>query len=153
MVSQHTIISTLQVIPIVTSKQHAPKKVVYCLEGGQQAYCTISKFQQNKDDLQSTGTLSTFFQARESISPSRLPSRHLLRVKGDVVFFLILGSPGFNKLFKEEARNFNPKCCLYKTTNVAAPVRELGVSIARSPTYVRLHQTHLQEPDFFLAHE
>ncbi len=95
------------------------------------------------------GSYLFFFQARESISPSRLPSRHLLRVKGDVVFFLILGSPGFNKLFKEEAKNFNPKCCLYETMNAAAPIREIGVSIARTPTYARLHQTHLQEPEFF----
>ncbi len=60
-----------------------------------------------------------------------------------------MGSPGFNKVFKEEAKNFKPRCCLYQTTNVPAPVRELGVSIARTPTYTQLHQTHLQEPEFF----
>ncbi len=48
-----------------------------------------------------------------------------------------------------------PKCCLYKTPYVTAPIRETGDVIARTPLYAWLPSDtpHLQEPDFFLVHK
>ncbi len=43
-----------------------------------------------------------------------------------------------------------PKCCLYKTPYyAAAPVRETGDIIARTPLYARLPSDALKEPEFF----
>jgi hypothetical protein len=46
-----------------------------------------------------------------------------------------------------------PKCCLYKTPYVAAPVRELGDIIARTPPYVQLPTYPPTRARFFLVHE
>jgi hypothetical protein len=45
------------------------------------------------------------------------------------------------------------KCCLYKTPYVAAPVRETGDAIARTPLYAQLPTDTPTRARFFLVHE
>jgi hypothetical protein len=46
-----------------------------------------------------------------------------------------------------------PKCCLYKTPYIAAPVRETGKVIARTPPYAWLPTNAPTRTRFFLVHE
>ncbi len=46
-----------------------------------------------------------------------------------------------------------PKCCLYKTPYVAAPLRETGDVIARTPPYARFPTDAPTWASFFLVHE
>jgi hypothetical protein len=46
-----------------------------------------------------------------------------------------------------------PKCCLYKTPYVEAPIREIGDVIARTPLYARLPTDAPTRTRIFLVHE
>ncbi len=113
-----------------------------CLfEVGQEAYCTICKFNLQeqlsfyKNNPQALEIATALLQVKEGYQPNKPPSccnQQDLPSK----FFPTIHSMRENK--KILPMSYLWKCCLYKTPYVIAPVREQGDVIARTPPYVRL---------------
>jgi hypothetical protein len=86
------------------------------------------------------------------LGPEGLWHNHMILVwsPGNLlrVIFASRGNSASKNLQQETQR---PKCCLYKTPDVAASISETGVIIARTPLYVRLPSDAPTRTRFFFG--
>ncbi len=131
-----------------------------CLfEVGLEAYCTICKFQLTRMTSHSTRTtlkcrrlLQPYFKSRKGINQTNL--RHVVTNKISHQLFF----PRFAQHKKRKKNTTNElltrtKCCIYEIPYVAAPIREQGDVIVRTPPYTRLPSDAPTRTRIFLVHE
>ncbi len=127
-----------------------------CLfEVGQEAYCTICKFNLQerlslyKNDPQAPEIATALLQVKEGYQPNEPPSCHNQQDLPSI-FFPTTHSTQEKKILPT---SYLRKCSRYKTPYIAAPIREQGDVIARTPPYVQLSSDAPTRTRFFLVQD